>query len=118
MKGLPVTAWRDSRLQLASEKQGGLSSCISWNLQEVWEKNLGSSFLWESRCEDCVCYSMTLECNTQRARSLGASALTGWVQFDSDYSDGDEASPIFSQGQDSISLSRRGASMDTANSDV
>lgn len=28
--GLPVTAWRDSRLQLASEKQGVLSSCISW----------------------------------------------------------------------------------------
>ncbi len=56
---------------------------------------MGCSFLWESRCEDCVCYGMTLECNTQRAYTLGASAFTVWVQFDSDYSDGDEASPLF-----------------------
>jgi hypothetical protein len=43
-----------------------------------------------------VCASgMTLKCNTQRAHPLGASALTGWVQFDSDYSDGDEASLLF-----------------------
>ena len=30
-------------------------------------------FLWESRCEDCVCriHGMTLKCNTQRAVSFG-----------------------------------------------
>jgi hypothetical protein len=56
---------------------------------------LGCPFLWESRCEDCVCFGITLKCNTQRAHTLGASALNVWVQFDSDYSDGDEASTLF-----------------------
>jgi hypothetical protein len=78
-------------------------------------KKAGGSFLWESRCEDCVCYGTTLKCNTQRAYPLGASALTGWVQFDSDYSDGDGASPLFSQGQHSVYLSQREELMDTAN---
>jgi hypothetical protein len=57
----------------------------------------GQVSLWESRCEDCVCFGMALKCNTQRAHTLEASAATVWAQFDSDYSDGDEASPLFSK---------------------
>jgi hypothetical protein len=81
VKGLPETAWRDSRLQLASEKQGGPLVCISRIL--LWrerEKKRGDSFLWESRCEDCVCgsYRMTLKCNTQRASPLDTLLSRDW----------------------------------------
>lgn len=38
---------------------------------------------------------MTLKCNTRRARLVVTSVTIGWVQFDSDYSVEDGASPIF-----------------------
>ena len=57
---------------------------------------------------------MTLKCNTQRARTLGASALTVWLQFDSDYSDGDEASLHFFKVRTPFLQSQRPL-QDTAN---
>ena len=42
---------------------------------------------------------MTLKCNTQRAHVLDISVFNRWVQFDSDYSDGDDASQLFSTCQ-------------------
>lgn len=54
-------------------------------------------FLWESRCEDCVCESTTFKCNTQRARRE-VSLISHLVQFDSDYSVGDGASIFFFEG--------------------
>jgi hypothetical protein len=75
-----VRVWRDPRLQLASEKQGIVSVLL---------------FLWESHCEDCVCKDITLKCNTRRAGLVVTSVMMSWVQFDSDYSVEDDASPFF-----------------------
>lgn len=72
------------------------------------EKGCVLLFLWESRCEDCVCQGMTLKCNTWRARLVITSVIISWVQFDSDYSVEDDASPFFFQVSDHISPSESG----------
>ena len=93
-----------SRLQLASETYGGLEK----------DKILGFcfSFLpsspWESRCEDCACSPFfpvirgkgkydTLVQYAAYWLSFSAVAVEKMlVSFDSDYSGGDDASPLFS----------------------
>jgi hypothetical protein len=89
--GLPVRVRRDFTSAIGIRKAGQVSNLHIFSSWE--EKRKDCLFLWEGRCEDCVCASMTLKCNTQRASFLVTSVAARCVQFDSDYSVEDDASP-------------------------
>ncbi len=83
---------RDFTSAIGIRKAGQVSNL---HIDSLWEEKRGEClFLWEGRCEDCVCASMTLKCNTQRAGFPVTFVVGEWVQFDSDYSVEDGASPI------------------------
>jgi hypothetical protein len=91
--GLPARVRRDFTSAIGIRKAGQVSTLY---IVSLWDEKMGEClFLWEGRCEDCVCASMTLKCNTQCASRLVTSVIERWVQFDSDYSVEDDASPIF-----------------------
>ena len=91
--GLPARVRRDFTSAIGIRKAGQVSTLY---IVSLWDEKRGEClFLWEGRCEDCVCASMTLKCNTQCASRLVTSVIERWVQFDSDYSVEDDASPIF-----------------------
>jgi hypothetical protein len=90
--GLPARVRRDFTSAIGIRKAGQVSNL---HIDSSWEEKRGERlFLWEGRCEDCVCASTTLKCNTQRAGFSVTSVAERWVQFDSDYSVEDDASSI------------------------
>jgi len=100
--GLPARVRRDFTSAIGIRKAGQVSTLY---IVSLWDEKKGEYlFLWEGRCEDCVCASMTLKCNTQCASRLVTSVIERWVQFDSDYSVEDDASPSFFSGKLSSDL--------------
>ena len=99
-----------SHLQLASEKQARSHPTYEPCGKQ---KRVDGLCLWESRCEDCVreLARVTLKCNTRRAGSLVTSVARECVQFDSDYSVEDDASPFSSE----VCIVSYAASKDTTN---
>lgn len=64
--GLPVRVRRDFTSAIGIRKAGHGHS-IYITSERGRENGCVLLFLWESRCEDCVCWGMTLKCNTWRA---------------------------------------------------
>jgi hypothetical protein len=92
-----VRVRRDFTSAIGIRKAGQVTPYISSPCGK--RKRMCACFLWEGRCEDCVCESMTLKCNTRRADLLVTSVAERWVQFDSDYSVEDDASPSSFAGE-------------------
>ena len=88
---LPVRAWCECAC-LRHKKPG---AC---NFNSCWEPGESCKRLRNhgSRGEDCVRCGVTLQCNTRRSGSV-SFWVQSLVQFDSDYSGGDDA-PFFFQG--------------------
>lgn len=102
-KGLPARVWRDLTSAIGIRKagqdggQGGrkvlLSRAISFG--PVPQACTYGRAVAKIVCAAC----MILECNTQRAILLVTFVAGGEVQFDSDYSEEDGASPFSFAGQ-------------------